>query len=168
MEASRRSLASGRERLGSLGASSTDTIWADGPMESVDVDAIARERGEPPREPREGDREIALARALELVGSGLKTDQVHQIITRSENPSSALMAILADAKEPPSSSAVERLIPVIMDMWNELPRPELSGFSSEGVHMGTKIPSPRPGRNDPCPCGSGAKYKRCCLPKALH
>ncbi len=23
----------------------------------------------------------------------------------------------------------------------------------------------RPGRNDPCPCGSGQKYKRCCLPK---
>lgn len=21
---------------------------------------------------------------------------------------------------------------------------------------------PKPGRNDPCPCGSGAKYKRCC------
>ena len=23
-----------------------------------------------------------------------------------------------------------------------------------------------PGRNDPCPCGSGLKYKRCCLPSA--
>ena len=22
-----------------------------------------------------------------------------------------------------------------------------------------------PGRNDPCPCGSGDKYKKCCLPK---
>ena len=21
------------------------------------------------------------------------------------------------------------------------------------------------GRNDPCPCGSGKKYKKCCLPK---
>ncbi|MGN1324764.1 MAG: SEC-C metal-binding domain-containing protein, partial [Candidatus Spyradenecus sp.] len=21
---------------------------------------------------------------------------------------------------------------------------------------------PRPGRNDPCPCGSGKKYKKCC------
>lgn len=25
--------------------------------------------------------------------------------------------------------------------------------------------SSRPGRNDPCPCGSGQKYKRCCLPR---
>jgi tetratricopeptide (TPR) repeat protein len=24
----------------------------------------------------------------------------------------------------------------------------------------------KPGRNDPCPCGSGRKYKKCCLP--LH
>ena len=23
--------------------------------------------------------------------------------------------------------------------------------------------SPRIGRNDPCPCGSGKKYKKCCL-----
>jgi len=23
----------------------------------------------------------------------------------------------------------------------------------------------KPGRNDPCPCGSSKKYKRCCLPK---
>ncbi len=25
--------------------------------------------------------------------------------------------------------------------------------------------SKRPGRNDPCPCGSGKKYKKCCYPK---
>lgn len=23
----------------------------------------------------------------------------------------------------------------------------------------------KPGRNDPCPCGSGLKYKKCCLKK---
>jgi tetratricopeptide (TPR) repeat protein len=23
----------------------------------------------------------------------------------------------------------------------------------------------KPGRNDPCPCGSGNKYKKCCMPK---
>ncbi|MCC6367014.1 MAG: SEC-C domain-containing protein, partial [Bryobacterales bacterium] len=25
--------------------------------------------------------------------------------------------------------------------------------------------TPRPGRNEPCPCGSGLKFKRCCLNK---
>ena len=27
----------------------------------------------------------------------------------------------------------------------------------------TAPPKPKAGRNDPCPCGSGKKYKRCCL-----
>jgi hypothetical protein len=26
---------------------------------------------------------------------------------------------------------------------------------------------PRPPRNAPCPCGSGKKYKRCCMVKVL-
>jgi uncharacterized protein len=30
---------------------------------------------------------------------------------------------------------------------------------------GALQPGPRPGRNDPCPCGSGRKYKHCCLGK---
>nr|WP_283777790.1 SEC-C metal-binding domain-containing protein [Sansalvadorimonas sp. 2012CJ34-2] len=25
------------------------------------------------------------------------------------------------------------------------------------------IKGPKAGRNDPCPCGSGKKYKKCCL-----
>lgn len=28
-----------------------------------------------------------------------------------------------------------------------------------------KETAPKPGRNDPCPCGSGKKYKQCCLLK---
>jgi SEC-C motif domain protein len=27
--------------------------------------------------------------------------------------------------------------------------------------------TPRPGRNEPCPCGSGKKFKKCCLMSAL-
>jgi preprotein translocase subunit SecA len=29
----------------------------------------------------------------------------------------------------------------------------------------TARPKNKPGRNDPCPCGSGKKYKKCCMPK---
>ena len=32
---------------------------------------------------------------------------------------------------------------------------------TESLHAGR--PSAKPGRNDPCPCGSGKKYKKCCL-----
>ena len=28
--------------------------------------------------------------------------------------------------------------------------------------------APRVGRNDPCPCGSGKKYKKCCLRRATQ
>jgi uncharacterized protein len=35
------------------------------------------------------------------------------------------------------------------------------GLYDEG---GTAIGSGKTGRNDPCPCGSGKKYKKCCLP----
>jgi len=33
------------------------------------------------------------------------------------------------------------------------------------VHAKAAQASPRAGRNDPCPCGSGRKYKKCCLDK---
>ncbi|MEO5342120.1 MAG: SEC-C metal-binding domain-containing protein [Gammaproteobacteria bacterium SHHR-1] len=31
------------------------------------------------------------------------------------------------------------------------------------AHMEQAITKPKVGRNDPCPCGSGKKYKKCCL-----
>jgi hypothetical protein len=41
---------------------------------------------------------------------------------------------------------------------------ELGVLRSElaGVFSGGATGEPEPGRNDPCPCGSGQKYKRCC------
>jgi tetratricopeptide (TPR) repeat protein len=38
-------------------------------------------------------------------------------------------------------------------LWNIMPLPE-NGFRPE--------PIPEPGRNEPCPCGSGLKFKQCC------
>ncbi len=40
-------------------------------------------------------------------------------------------------------------------IYNAMPLPE-AGFQARRI--------PEPGRNDPCSCGSGEKYKRCCLP----
>jgi hypothetical protein len=34
----------------------------------------------------------------------------------------------------------------------------------EHIHEPYVRDLPKPGRNDPCPCGSGKKYKKCCLP----
>ena len=38
----------------------------------------------------------------------------------------------------------------------------LSQFSTE-LRAARPATAPKPGRNDPCPCGSGRKYKKCCL-----
>lgn len=36
------------------------------------------------------------------------------------------------------------------------------GSKQQVMGEGSLLPMHKPGRNDPCPCGSGRKYKRCC------
>jgi len=48
----------------------------------------------------------------------------------------------------------------------ELARKVLELTPGFGKEEGRSVPvdsnQPRVGRNDPCPCGSGKKYKKCC------
>lgn len=46
----------------------------------------------------------------------------------------------------------------------ELPRGTLAYIGDTPFVRETK----KPGRNDPCPCGSGKKYKKCCLGKGIY
>jgi len=39
------------------------------------------------------------------------------------------------------------------------------GRTEDGKGVTVRRDGKKVGRNDPCPCGSGKKYKRCCLPK---
>jgi len=41
----------------------------------------------------------------------------------------------------------------------QIPTPPKKSFSNTTEKLKKKI-----GRNDPCPCGSGRKFKKCCLP----
>ena len=41
-------------------------------------------------------------------------------------------------------------------------RPELASTVAANFPGMPHKAAPRPGRNDPCPCGSGRKYKLCC------
>lgn len=63
----------------------------------------------------------------------------------------------------------DKLVALIGDYNNTLPQWVLKGYTPEEVanmprqsvvRTGRKI-----GRNEPCPCGSGKKYKNCCLKK---
>jgi hypothetical protein len=147
-----------------------DTDWADGPMEPIDVAAKARERAKTTKPRVVGDDEL-LQRALDLVGSELEPAQVRRLVAESDQPSAVVRAVLASARRPTQQSELERLMPVIMNVWNSTPRDELGGLSPTQMG-GTKRPasvpplSARVGRNDPCTCGSGRKYKKCCLLKA--
>ncbi len=70
----------------------------------------------------------------------------------------------------------EKLMPLLVAYNNEMPQWILKGHSPNSVNQaghgghivsfGEHIQSkPKVGRNDPCPCGSGKKYKNCCLRK---
>jgi len=62
--------------------------------------------------------------------------------------------------------AVERLAEAI-------PEAVVSIFQHQRQHFGSpsqtvRRSTPKVGRNDPCPCGSGKKYKKCCGSATLH
>ena len=47
--------------------------------------------------------------------------------------------------------------------WKEIfPEEKLKELYKEAKKMNTIVKGPKIGRNDPCPCGSGKKYKNCC------
>jgi len=53
------------------------------------------------------------------------------------------------------------------DRLAQLKLPEIDAASEEseddaGNHAPFRRTTPKVGRNDPCPCGSGKKYKKCC------
>ena len=59
-----------------------------------------------------------------------------------------------------SRSTFEQLVP----LWQAGATNERLMAAARSEH---RRASPRPGRNDPCHCGSGRKYKQCCLVKHL-
>lgn len=50
-----------------------------------------------------------------------------------------------------------------LDEWNDIITPERQKeLYKEQKKSGTIVKEKKIGRNDPCPCGSGKKYKHCC------
>ncbi len=58
------------------------------------------------------------------------------------------------------------------DFWQEQTQSRAPRAEARGPMPGGRSPvvrkAPKVGRNDPCPCGSGKKYKRCCGAPAAH
>jgi preprotein translocase subunit SecA len=66
----------------------------------------------------------------------IKEDTVRQILTVAPRP-----------------QAMERV---------QVAKPTSEGYSSGTPIVKKPVVSNKVGRNDPCPCGSGKKYKKCC------
>lgn len=50
-----------------------------------------------------------------------------------------------------------------LPQWKEIfPEEKLKELYLDQKKSGTIVKGPKVGRNDPCPCGSGKKYKKCC------
>jgi hypothetical protein len=146
-----------------------DTPWAKGPSVPNHVDVLTKAAGissKPPREPKATDLKVMLARSLTLLGCPLSADQVCDLVSTSDHPTVVVQTVLATLSgPPPTTGAIERFLPVLMDVWNRTPRNDLKGRSPGQVYEGGPS-SPRDlGRNRPCPCGSGQKFKRCCISK---
>ena len=101
---------------------------------------------------------------------GVDPGQLQQLL---ESPRGRLMADLAlFCKERGYESPGEEELAGIHEEWLQTPREGLQGRRpAEMAEGGRLLPEkvvtfrrqqPKVGRNDPCPCGSGRKHKRCC------
>jgi len=143
-----------------------DTLWAEGQMEPFDIAAMSEAQSEPRPEPAAHKPDDQLARALTLIGSPLPAAQVRDLIATAQHPMAVMDVVLGSLAAPPLKSAFERFLPVVMDLWNATPRPDLGGLTPNHVHAHTAPRvSTKIGANAPCSCGSGKKFKRCCMHK---
>jgi hypothetical protein len=120
---------------------------------------------------------------------------LHQILADPKAPAfvrlKAALAVIQGATTPPAPKKevhldIEKIVstshpePVTLDQLKPAPtvhkdaQPavtpnERPSTNSSPVHNPAQSPRtvpPKIGRNEPCPCGSGKKYKRCCLDNA--
>lgn len=166
-----------------------NTPWAKGPPVPLDVETLreAGGIGSPPKTPKTGDLKEMLARSLVLVGSTLSATEVVNVVRSCDEPNEVLRRVFGSlAGPPPTHGAMERFLPVLMEVWNQTPRAELQGRTPAQAYQdapprdrsgasatrqpiqnstqpSTRASFPDVGRNQPCPCGSGKKFKRCCM-----
>jgi hypothetical protein len=68
------------------------------------------------------------------------------------------VGVLGGALSPEQAGKIEEVLERAKASWT----PAEPMFTLPDRLQGHAVLGPRPRRNDPCPCGSGKKYKRCC------
>ena len=145
-----------------------DTPWARGPEPAERVADLRKKVGSratsdqrtPPRAPA---ADVLLGRALSVLGSSMTAAEVRALISTSDQPTAVVDVVMGSLPRPPTRGALERFLPVLMDEWNKTPRADLDGRSPAEVYTAAPTAPIDLGRNRPCPCGSGKKFKRCCI-----
>ncbi len=92
--------------------------------------------------------------ALRFCSSAESPDEILETLDRAKDPNAFFEKVDPMWTHP---LELERFMEAFRVAWNEFHAQK--GPSGKG--------EPAPGRNAPCPCGSGKKYKKCCLEK-LH
>ncbi len=119
--------------------------------------------------------ELDLAQLQQALPAGVDVQQVEDML---RSPQGALLADFSafcqergfegEQSEAETNDAIREL----HEEWLQTPRPALEGKKPAAVLEGGRLfpgkvetfrrQTPKVGRNDPCPCGSGKKFKRCC------
>lgn len=112
---------------------------------------------------------------LQALPAGVDVQQVEDLL---RSPQGALLADFSafcqerGFEDEGAEAAMSEAVMELHGEWLQTPRPALEGEKPAAVLEGGRLfPSkvepfrrqaPKVGRNDPCPCGSGKKFKRCC------
>jgi hypothetical protein len=127
------------------------------------------EEDEPDDTDPEMSAEAQLAALAQSLPPGVDARQVQQMLA---TPRGQMLADFgAFCEEQGYDGADEELMRTAHEQWLQTPRDSLEGKRpSEMLEGGRLLPEkvetyrreePKVGRNDPCPCGSGKKYKKC-------
>ena len=115
--------------------------------------------------------ELDLAQLRQALPPGVDVQQVEEML---RSPQGAMLADFSafcqerGLEGEPGEAEMREL----HEEWLQTPRPALDGEKPAAVLDGGRLfpgkvetfrrEAPKVGRNDPCPCGSGKKFKRCC------
>jgi len=94
----------------------------------------------------------------------ITVEEVQKYIGKTTNFQEAIEYAGQNYKVFPSEAALRQFRERFADLWNITPKEPYQGLSPEDIMeiSGDFRLHPKIGRNEPCLCGSGKKYKKCC------
>lgn len=130
---------------------------------------LAPEPVDEPGDQPEMSMDEQMAALIESLPPGVDPKQVQQMLSTPRGQMLADFGAFCEDKGYEDSD--EELMRSAQEEWLQTPRPSLEGKKPADVLEGGRLlpdkvetfrrEEPKVGRNDPCPCGSGKKYKKC-------